>query len=1055
MPTISILTSPKPINKHFNIVDGNIKKTISPHSLSRFTVEQRSFATLDDLLNIRQSLKSNQVIVNALCDVDYIPTATADHFYRDDKTGVFFIDVDDSQGMSEVELIAFYRSLHPLIEKTDIALAYSNSDGLFIDGQSVASSGGYRLFFMIEKASETKHIADQIQRLEWAAGKGRVVASKDGSALKRQLSDQTIYNVNRLDFAGQPVLLNSRITRESKRGYVDKVAGSKTVKLFNVDPTLFDQLYTKELKKTAPQRKRIAKEYRETEAPKVAKANNITITQAKRLLSSYALSSSLPHWWPLIDEYGVTMTVVDAMQLKSGHRFYDPIEPDYGSRSTAMLFHNIDDSCVLFSYAHGGKSYVLKEKEIKKYEPILPGISETISRHEVNGIVTDAILKAESGKTTAIAINVGAGKTRGVEVACTMTDKKILILVPRHDLAEQIAEKIDGAMIWQGIGRACARAPIIDEYQRKTGDYSARTKFCGMYRNEHGYKTYECEHARNCAYIKQERKLQHARVVIATHEMLTLGIKFWPDICVIDESIWQKMVAHGSIKKEDIPMTDDGQFDRDKIRTLLEQPTISIDAYKSDDDLYNSIKAYEPRLTARQRRSYQAILSPTTTIEDDGVTIKWYRRKEIKIRREIKKTRRTHKLGDAAFVLFDAQAHDQILKPLFPDVTFKKYGVIDVDGIHITQCWQSWHKKRQWRPGAAGQIAALAQMLPNCGVITQQELADRLESMELPNVKHFNAVTGLDTFAMLLNGIIVGRTEPRVEDVLALAKCLWSDVDTSKKYIRSETDYGTVNDLEDERARLILGQLRDCELMQAVGRWRYIHPIEGRDKDRNLIIIGNTPIPDVIVDKHLTDEKQLLPDAMIGRYFEKTGQAQLIPESKTATTEVVGVKHVDFQHSIKMYMFDKNDAKEASVYAENWCGFLNNIYKRTTPKSHITTGFFSTENDKHVHFYILGNGDTAYAQSRINVGNQIQNQDYYSWRYKENKDDKEDGAVVDFCRAAIESANDMRFMTNEEQYKIKRLISVYRHHMARGMVERDALLTSYRDVFKQEAWAYG
>ncbi len=301
------------------------------------------------------------------------------------------------------------------------------------------------------------------------------------------------------------------------------------------------------------------------------------------------------------------------------------------------------------------------------------------------------------------------------------------------------------------------------------------------------------------------------------------------------------------------------------------------------------------------------------------------------LREELKELRKITppkaKLTASPILFLDADGDPEIYSALFGEVAYHKGEVTDAEGIEITQVTQSWHRKRIGKTGSAGQLALLAQQMGGAGIIVpmgdekradeirkreelteadQAELA-RLEPLLLERrvracgvtaTMHFNAVAGMNSFERLESGIVAGRTEPPAHEVELLARALWPNagLQLTGSYERQRARLTMANGSErwteinghpDNRVARVLSQIRDRGLQQCLGRWRYIHPIEGRSTQRQIVYIGTIPLEMPIA--RTATEREILPPVVAGEIAERTGQAAVIPTGQKVAADLLGV----------------------------------------------------------------------------------------------------------------------------------------------------------------------
>lgn len=187
-----------------------------------------------------------------------------------------------------------------------------------------------------------------------------------------------------------------------------------------------------------------------------------------------------------------------------------------------------------------------------QFDPLLPVEAGMALLHEKVQHFFDA------GTDTFLNISTGAGKTEAIlpYLRKPPAGKRILLLVPTHDLAEEIKQRIGKRVNHiKGKFELCEFPDLIQTYQEAGVSMPAMQCM-----NDH------CLYAGECRYIRQFNDF-HARVRIMTHEEFTNAPPAWlygskgtvprqggwkPDYIVIDEN-WIDKTDHMETLESEYP----------------------------------------------------------------------------------------------------------------------------------------------------------------------------------------------------------------------------------------------------------------------------------------------------------------------------------------------------------------------------------------------------------------------------------------------------------------------------------------------------------------------
>lgn len=386
----TVITGQKP-NRLTKVIglnrDGSMRKETAAH-LSAGTAQR---ATVDGLAALRDeldSLNSAQAVTwgvtNAqtaqICtDADDDAKArgaiarTRENFQFMRAPGLMMLDHD---GLPDGELLQadFYKRLiaaAPALSNAPMLCRPSASAGCnHPDSRMLTPLTRHRFYIPVLDASLIPEAGKALTDLLWASqGDGWVDMGKAGQALMRCLVDTSVWQPERLDFAGPPVL-EEGITRPNTAG----VIYGQQDGLFDLR-VLIDSV-TAALRKSAeaarkaaraavkPQCNQQAKKWAADHAPALASKYGIKTSLAVSVLERASLNSVLMGNFELTCADGSTIPVaqlLDNPQRYNGTRYADPLDPDDDHR--VAVAHLLNGSRPqIYSHRHGGMHYELRRQ---------------------------------------------------------------------------------------------------------------------------------------------------------------------------------------------------------------------------------------------------------------------------------------------------------------------------------------------------------------------------------------------------------------------------------------------------------------------------------------------------------------------------------------------------------------------------------------------------------------------------------------------------------------------------------------------------------------------
>jgi hypothetical protein len=329
---------------------------------------------------------------------------TKDAFSWHDGPGILMLDYDpapDRKPLTRAKLVKIVRSACPALAEVQMLWWPSASSNIVNTETEEELRGirGQRLYIMVRDAGDIPRAGKTLCDHLWAAGVGRFDVSKSGSLLERSLFDTSVWQTNRIDFAGGA---KCRKPLAQQRGDPVLIAG----KVKSVDTTSAIPDLDSSLTQLASEQKVCARQLQQADAEaartvwvsqrteelvhRIIKKSGASEQQAREQAKVHVervlLRSELFADWELTvkspDSRGEAVTVSVAELLDNPYRWHgcqtlDPLEPDYdGGRWIGKLFL-IGARPSLHSFAHGGQRYRLL-RQLHRIEIVRGKLSETV-----------------------------------------------------------------------------------------------------------------------------------------------------------------------------------------------------------------------------------------------------------------------------------------------------------------------------------------------------------------------------------------------------------------------------------------------------------------------------------------------------------------------------------------------------------------------------------------------------------------------------------------------------------------------------------------------------
>lgn len=388
--TVITGTKPDRLTKIIGLTaDGQMRK-VSCAVLNHGNAQRAAAANLEELNSHLDNLTSAQAITwgvtaddeVAICtqsnsaaqQVGAIARTRANFSYRQ-APGVMMLDHDGLANgeLSADELRNRLIAAVPCLANAPMLWRPSASAGcVHPDGSSLSGLTRHRLYIPVEDASLIPQAGKALEALLWATtGEGWISISKAGQPLSRCLVDVSVWQPERLDFAGPPILVHG-VTRAGVSGviYGDPNARFDLQSLIDSATPAIEKQATVMLKAartaSAPQCEAIRKAWVTTKAPSLAQRRGIKLSQATSVLERAASRQVLMGDFELTSSDRMVVTVAQILDNPNrwhNARFADPLDPDKDKRvAVADLFNG---SPTLYSHRHGGMRYELYRQSVR------------------------------------------------------------------------------------------------------------------------------------------------------------------------------------------------------------------------------------------------------------------------------------------------------------------------------------------------------------------------------------------------------------------------------------------------------------------------------------------------------------------------------------------------------------------------------------------------------------------------------------------------------------------------------------------------------------------
>jgi hypothetical protein len=394
--------SEKPLSKSYHIEDGKLITT-NGGMMHEGTGQIIAVRDLSEFRNVLEELTPHHALCYGIPRHDkqewkvctknqweqmgktdaYLPR-TNDHFVFPDGPGILQMDFDPEDQPIQytpetlvatlIEIFSEFKSCRWLAKP-------SNSSGLTHSGtgELLKQDGGFRLYFEVTNARAIPATMKIIDEALWAFDLGWIKLSASGSLLPKTPIDMSVYQTNRLDFAGPPLCV-SPVTKTGsdweyhEGGRLDLMSLRHAIE--NVPKAAAERMAAKKAEKRN-EAEAVKKSYIHKKAIEISGGNldAATLAQAERTIRHAVEGGVLAPDFVIEVEHGDHFEKVAVGKILSDPQKYDgslcldPIEPEYhGNAAVGKIYLN-GGRPNIHSFAHGGRVFHLKRK-VRRIEVI-------------------------------------------------------------------------------------------------------------------------------------------------------------------------------------------------------------------------------------------------------------------------------------------------------------------------------------------------------------------------------------------------------------------------------------------------------------------------------------------------------------------------------------------------------------------------------------------------------------------------------------------------------------------------------------------------------------
>lgn len=368
------------LTKTLSLQKGHIVKDSSECWLNDGTATQVD-TTLEEFSKNLRKLKPNQTLIHGVNGHKSINIVSERHFKGTPDTisrtkkyfrfvegeGSAFFDHDPKPGqpvLTYKKFIYVLSKVFPEIGEMAYVWTPSTSACIYKDGEElVGSDGGFHIYFAVKDATDLPRFSGVLFKRLWLAGHGYIFITKDGKQLPRTIFDKAVFSPERLDFVAGAICRDGLKQKLPDPVYIAGYALDTTLLsgLTENEEREYLRLIEKTKKQTAPKAEAIRGRYVKAEVDKLIQGGAAKV-KARQIVGQ-RIGGDLISGDVLCFDRLENVTVDDVLNDPAKfdkESLRDPLEPYYGPHKAILYTNQKEDKPVIYSQAHGGRTFFLK-----------------------------------------------------------------------------------------------------------------------------------------------------------------------------------------------------------------------------------------------------------------------------------------------------------------------------------------------------------------------------------------------------------------------------------------------------------------------------------------------------------------------------------------------------------------------------------------------------------------------------------------------------------------------------------------------------------------------
>ena len=404
--TLTVITAQKPdrLSKRFTLADGKLVKE-NGGNLIRGISETIAVQNIKEFGELLKTLNPNQAVTYGVTGfpkaiiksgnvkttrgkTDYpILTRTRANFNWPVGAGILMLDYDPAPGETPAtreKLIDTITSIIPTLKQSPFLWRPSVSSCIknSLTGETLKGISGQRIYIPVKNAADILRAGESLFKRLWLAGFGRIEISKAGSFLTRTIIDASVFQPERLDFAGGASLGDGLIQElpdpevfNPQGHYLDTekelpdLSDAEQVTLADLIATAKSTLSGQQelvrdkwIEAHVKQEISYPENHPKEEVEKVVNKYR-AITQTQNLPESFTIR--------IKDNYGERDITIEEL-LKNKRKYngvlcQDPLEPEYHGGQFLAYVNLLESTPNIYSHAHGGIRYKIETENYTDY----------------------------------------------------------------------------------------------------------------------------------------------------------------------------------------------------------------------------------------------------------------------------------------------------------------------------------------------------------------------------------------------------------------------------------------------------------------------------------------------------------------------------------------------------------------------------------------------------------------------------------------------------------------------------------------------------------------